>query len=129
MVKTETRAYGCKFAGVVVAGLTLGASITPSSAIGTEDQRAACTPDVFRLCSSEIPSVDRIVACLQREKPRLSDGCRAVFSSPARTETAHKSRSVGQPETSSQWCVFADGTQQPGLELWKSWCASTPAKP
>jgi hypothetical protein len=124
MLKTETQAYGFKFAGVVVAGLALGASITPSSAIGTEDQRAACTPDVFRLCSSEIPSVDRIVACLQREKPHLSDGCRAVFS-----ETAHKSRSVGQPETRSEWCAFANGTEQPGLELWKSWCASTPAKP
>jgi hypothetical protein len=129
MIKAETRAYGFKFAGIVVVGLALGASITPSSAIGTEDQRAACTPDVFRLCSSEIPSVDRIVACLQREKPHLSDGCRAVFSSPAKTETAHKSRSLGPPVAGSEWCVFPDGTPQPGLELWKSWCASTSAKP
>ena len=33
---------------------------------GTEEQRVACTPDMLRLCSWEIPNVDRIVACLRR---------------------------------------------------------------
>jgi hypothetical protein len=46
---------------------------------GTSDQQSACMSDVFRLCSSEIPNVTRIVACLKHERPRLSDGCRAVF--------------------------------------------------
>src|SRR5437588_8536857 len=46
---------------------------------GTAEQQSACMSDVFRLCSSEIPDVGRIVACLKREKPRLSDGCRSVF--------------------------------------------------
>jgi hypothetical protein len=46
---------------------------------GTEQQQLACTPDVFRLCWSEIPNVSQIVACLVREKPRLSEACRAVF--------------------------------------------------
>jgi hypothetical protein len=46
---------------------------------GTSEQQAACMPDVFRLCFSEIPSVSRIVACLKREKPQLSEGCRMVF--------------------------------------------------
>ena len=46
---------------------------------GTEQQRMACTPDVFRLCWSEIPNVSQIVTCLIREKPRLSEGCRAAF--------------------------------------------------
>ena len=41
----------------------------------------SCTPDVWRLCSSQIPDVDRIVACLQQNTPQLSDGCRAVFAS------------------------------------------------
>jgi hypothetical protein len=49
---------------------------------GTEQQQTACTPDVFRLCWSEIPNVTQIVACLVREKPRLSEGCRAVFEPP-----------------------------------------------
>jgi hypothetical protein len=48
---------------------------------GTEEARAACTGDVFRLCWSEIPNVTRIVGCLQREKRQLSAGCRQVFES------------------------------------------------
>jgi hypothetical protein len=58
--------------------------VTASSALaqenrGTEEQRVACTPDVLRLCSWEIPNVDRIVACLRREKSQLSAGCRQVL--------------------------------------------------
>ena len=51
---------------------------------GTDQQRVACTPDVFRLCSSEIPDVDRIVACLRREKSQLSAGCRQVLETDRR---------------------------------------------
>jgi hypothetical protein len=50
---------------------------------GTEQQQIACTPDVFRLCWSEIPNVSQIVTCLIREKPRLSEGCRAAFGTTA----------------------------------------------
>jgi hypothetical protein len=56
---------------------------------GTQDQRVACTGDVFKLCWSEIPSVSRIVGCLEREKPRLSAGCRAVFDQNTRTASNH----------------------------------------
>jgi hypothetical protein len=41
----------------------------------------ACTPDVWRLCGDQIPDVNRIVACLQRNTPNLSGSCRAVFES------------------------------------------------
>src|SRR5215472_10239321 len=41
----------------------------------------SCTPDVWRLCSGQIPDVDRIVACLRQNTLQLSDGCRAVFAS------------------------------------------------
>lgn len=47
---------------------------------GTKSEREACTPDVFRLCASEIPSVDRIVSCLNRKKPQLSPACRTVMN-------------------------------------------------
>jgi hypothetical protein len=47
---------------------------------GTEEDRAACTPDVFRLCGSEIPDVDGIVACLRGNMAALSEPCRAVMS-------------------------------------------------
>jgi hypothetical protein len=55
---------------------------------GTEQQRVACTPDVFRLCSWEIPNVDRIIACLRREKSQLSPGCRQVFEIEAAASRA-----------------------------------------
>ena len=67
-------------------GLVLAAALatfsTSSFAIGTAEQRAACTSDVFRLCSAEIPDVDRIIVCLKRERPKLSKPCQAVLSAP-----------------------------------------------
>ncbi|MDX3971718.1 MAG: hypothetical protein QHD01_34670 [Bradyrhizobium sp.] len=48
---------------------------------GTMEQQMACTPDVWRLCSDQIPDVNRITACLQQNTPQLSSGCRAVFQS------------------------------------------------
>ena len=48
---------------------------------GTFEQQMACTPDVWRLCSDQIPYVDRITACLRENTPQLSGGCRAVFES------------------------------------------------
>jgi hypothetical protein len=48
-------------------------------AIGTPEQRKACTPDVYRLCPGEIPNVRAITACLRRQKASLSDACRAYF--------------------------------------------------
>jgi hypothetical protein len=62
----------------IVITLPSGAAL----AQGTRAQRMACSGDVWRLCSSAIPSVDRIVACLKREKPHLSAGCQAVFNDP-----------------------------------------------
>lgn len=54
--------------------------VTPAvAAEPSEADKQACTPDVFRLCSSSIPNVDNIVACLKKEKRNLSSGCRVVF--------------------------------------------------
>lgn len=53
-----------------------------SHAFTPEDQRRLCTGDVFRLCSSEIPDVDRITACMRRQRASLSEGCRSVFGKP-----------------------------------------------
>jgi hypothetical protein len=48
----------------------------------TPEQQQACTGDAFRLCSSEIPDVDRISACMIRNKAQLSPECRAQFAPP-----------------------------------------------
>lgn len=50
---------------------------------GTYAQQMACTPDVFRLCGSEIPDVGRIVACLRQNEQQLGAPCKAVFESNA----------------------------------------------
>jgi hypothetical protein len=46
---------------------------------GTEQQREACTPDVFRLCGAYIPDADRVTACLRSSGTRLSRSCYDVF--------------------------------------------------
>ena len=62
--------------GLVLALLATGSA---SAEPGTQEQRRACTPDVYRLCAGEIPNVRAITACLRRQRASLSDACRAVF--------------------------------------------------
>jgi hypothetical protein len=50
----------------------------PASAY-TPEQQQACSGDAFRLCGPEIPDVDRVTACMIRNKSQLSPGCRAFF--------------------------------------------------
>ncbi len=45
----------------------------------TPDQQQACTPDAFRLCGADIPDVDRITACMIRNRAQLSPACRVFF--------------------------------------------------
>jgi hypothetical protein len=71
----------------LAAMLVAGSSASAEDYRGTEQQRVACTPDVFRLCSWEIPNVDRIIACLRRERSQLSPGCRQVFEIEAASRT------------------------------------------
>ncbi len=52
---------------------------TPALAQGTDQEREACTPDVFRICSAYIPDADRIVACLRGNPDRLSAACYGVL--------------------------------------------------
>jgi hypothetical protein len=66
-----------------------GGIVVPSAARaddnrGTMEQQMACTPDVWRLCSDQIPDANSIVACLRQNTPRLSDACRAVFDTSNR---------------------------------------------
>ena len=48
----------------------------------TPEQEQMCTGDAFRLCSSEIPDVDRVTACMIRNKAQLSPECRVQFGPP-----------------------------------------------
>jgi hypothetical protein len=108
---------GARFA--LVFALTALMQTTSGFALGTDEQRAACTPDVFRLCSSEIPNIDRIVSCLKSKKSSLSVGCQAVFNAPP-DKTA--TRSLATPE--SEWCAFGNGAQAAIQQDWLKWCGS-----
>jgi hypothetical protein len=67
----------------MLAGMALLAVLpTAGHAFTEDDQRRLCTGDVFRLCSSEIPNRERIIACMHRQRASLSDGCRSVFGRP-----------------------------------------------
>lgn len=60
----------------------------PALAQGTAAQRSACTPDVMRLCASDIPDPDRITACLRRHQAEVGATCRTVMGPSQPVEVA-----------------------------------------
>lgn len=121
MKKTMISTWPCAF----VFALGLVSYSTSSIAEGTPEQRAACTPDVFRLCSSEIPNVTKIIACLKKEKTNLSVGCQAVFNTTT-TTTASATRSIGS--LSNEWCDFRGSARDSKQQDWLHWCGSAARK-
>ena len=82
-------------------GATLAVALTLSilptmSHAYTQEEQAACQPDAFRLCSSEIPDVDRVTACMVAKKSQLSPQCRAFFRSDPEPSAA-RAAPVGKP--------------------------------
>lgn len=63
---------------LVATAFMLGMLTTASQAYSPE-QEQLCTGDAFRLCSSEIPDVERVTACMIQKRSQLSDGCKSVF--------------------------------------------------
>jgi hypothetical protein len=45
----------------------------------TPEEQQACTDDAFRVCGTEIPDVDRVTACMVRNRSLLSPGCKIYF--------------------------------------------------
>ena len=64
--------------GVVFAASFSALSSTASFAFSAEAQQM-CTGDAFRLCSSEIPNIPAITACMYKHRAELSAGCRTVM--------------------------------------------------
>ena len=50
----------------------------PGPAFSSEAQQM-CSGDAMRLCGHEIPNVQRITACMVKQRANLSPGCRAVM--------------------------------------------------
>jgi hypothetical protein len=63
---------------LVLAASFSAAASTSSFAFSAEAQQM-CTGDAFRLCSSEIPNISKITACMMKQRASLSSGCRAVM--------------------------------------------------
>jgi hypothetical protein len=62
--------------------------VTPAFAY-SDQQVAACTPDVMRLCSDSIPDEARITKCMIQKRKQISAACMQVFKpAPSRSHTA-----------------------------------------
>jgi hypothetical protein len=59
----------------------------------TANEQALCTDDAFRLCSSAIPDVGRVTACMVRKQAQLSPGCAQFF----RPVTASARKATAKP--------------------------------
>ncbi len=106
---------------VAVSGsIMLQSAVSAQESQGTEAQRMACTPDVFRLCGAQIPDHDRIVSCLRQNIALLSRPCRAVFE----PNSANSQQGVPQPQPRGR------AMQQPsyGMERSNPISATSPIK-
>ncbi len=63
----------------VLAGLSISTIFALAQQGGTQAEREACTPDVYKLCQAEIPDEERIVACLKKNRKLLSPACHKVI--------------------------------------------------
>ncbi|MBM7485002.1 MULTISPECIES: hypothetical protein [Bradyrhizobium] len=64
---------------------------SPSFAFSSEAQQM-CSGDAMRLCSSEIPDIPRIRACMVQKKAQVSPGCRAVMDREHSAATGSRKR-------------------------------------
>jgi hypothetical protein len=76
-------------------GLTLAFAVSLSTASSesyafSAEAQQMCTGDAFRLCSSEIPNIPAITACMMKHRTSLSGGCRTVMD----RDLAAQSRTV-----------------------------------
>jgi hypothetical protein len=73
----------------------------------TPEQQQACSDDAFRLCSAEIPDVDRVTVCMVRNKAQLSPGCRVYFRPDPEVAPVAAARPLSIKPASSQKGVGA----------------------
>ena len=72
----------------------------------TPEQQQACSDDAFRLCSADVPDVERVTACMVRNKSQLTPRCRVYFRPDPEPETS--SVAAGRPLS-----ISPAGSQKP----------------
>ena len=65
--------------GLLLTAALSVAALPAASQSYTPEEQQACSNDAFRLCSAEIPDVDRVTVCMVRNKSQLSPACRVFF--------------------------------------------------
>ena len=84
---------------VLSVAATVAISLTSFAAHAIEataEQRRACTPDAFRLCSSHIPNVAAITACMSANRSKLSPACKLAFDKAMPETVASRSQAQAQ---------------------------------
>jgi hypothetical protein len=78
-------------AGLVLAVAASISAVTSSASFAfSSEAQAQCTGDAFRLCSSEIPNIPKITACMMKHRADLSTGCRAVMDHDLAAQRSNK---------------------------------------
>jgi hypothetical protein len=88
---TTFRSQAIRRAGLALAFAISVFALSPSPGFAfTMEAQQMCSGDAFRLCSSEIPDIPRVTACMVRHRSDLSPGCRAVMEREAAQRRANR---------------------------------------
>ncbi|BAM86314.1 hypothetical protein S58_02960 [Bradyrhizobium oligotrophicum S58] len=67
-------------AALTAVGIAAVSTFTSSASFAfSAEAQQMCTGDAFRLCSSEIPNIPAVTACMIKNRSSLSSGCRTVL--------------------------------------------------
>jgi hypothetical protein len=89
---TTLRTQTIRQAGLILAfAVSISTLSSTSSFAFSAEAQQMCTGDAFKLCSSEIPNIAKITACMMKNRSSLSAGCRTVMD---RDLAAQKSSKV-----------------------------------
>jgi hypothetical protein len=78
--RTAVRTIGPFRALLILAGIVASTQTAGAFEISAR-QRAICTPDAMRFCSSALSDKMALASCMLRAKPQLGGACRSVVSS------------------------------------------------
>ena len=91
-LRTKTIRKTIRQAGLILAFAASIATLSSTSSFAfSAEAQQMCTGDAFKLCSSEIPNIAKITACMLKNRSSLSAGCRTVMD---RDLAAQKSSKV-----------------------------------
>ena len=73
-----TRSKTVRNIGFTLALFTSVLSMSTASHAYTAEEERLCMSDAFKFCSPEIPNIEKVTICMQKNKAQLSPGCKSV---------------------------------------------------